>query len=433
MEKASCFCSRSRVLSLNPLVLDYFSCARGYGLALGFFFYSMYQAIRYLVESRPPRSTLYQAGVALGLAVGCNPIMIFPGLALAACVVAILLGEALMHRPEPVAAGAPTGKKLRKGTRKRPRNEPRELSAIAAGRSWTRALVEFVLVAAAVGGFFLTLPKQLVELERDYMGPASLRAILEGLVAVLAAAFALGVCGPHGPHACRSHDPVRDECRHTCAARDDRGCGRRSRDALAARAHPGSPAAERPGLLLLAATLPATLGLVVLSRYAFQKPYPELRTAMYWIPLLSLASLCLARWLFSASGNLRFAAVPLVVVLVLSVVQYATQFNTRYFAEWAYCAAGKDMVQAIRAGHGTLAGRKVRIGLSWQLEPVVNFYRVAWRLAWMDPVYRDYPGAGYDYYLLMNDDIAMVDRLRLRTLMRDRLSGVVLAKRTEPE
>ena len=63
-----------------------------------------------------------------------------------------------------------------------------------------------------------------------------------------------------------------------------------------------------------------------------------------------------------------------------------------------------------------------------QLEPVINFYRVAWRLDWMDPVYRESPNNKYDYYMLAFDDTALVDRLHLQALLRDRLSGTVLAK-----
>ena len=194
-------------------------------------------------------------------------------------------------------------------------------------------------------------------------------------------------------------------------------------------------AATRPGLdalpevdrflLLLAAMLPATILLIVASRCLFDQPYPELRTAVYWIPLLSLAGLCCIRRLTRPFG------IAAAAVIGLCILQYCTQFNTRYFAEWQYCAAGKDMMRIVRDEHAARPGTRVRLGVTWQLEPVVNFYRVAWRLDWMDPVYRESPNGSFDYYALAYDDVALVDQLHLKALLRDRLSGTALARRVD--
>jgi hypothetical protein len=51
-----------------------------------------------------------------------------------------------------------------------------------------------------------------------------------------------------------------------------------------------------------------------------------------------------------------------------------------------------------------------------------------WQLAWMDPVFRESPDADYDYYLLLHDDISLVERRRLKLLLKDDLSKSALAK-----
>jgi hypothetical protein len=184
-------------------------------------------------------------------------------------------------------------------------------------------------------------------------------------------------------------------------------------------------------LLLLGAMLPTAIVLIVLSRYVFQQAYPELRTAMYWIPLLGLACLGLLKRLRQESEIERILSVPIAAVIVLGVAQFVTQFNTRYFAEWSYCAAGKDMMQIVRADHAGRPGNRVKVGATWQLEPVINFYRVAWSLEWMEPVFRESPDNSYDYYLLAYGDTSLVEKLHLKSLLSDRLSGTVLAKRTD--
>jgi hypothetical protein len=181
-------------------------------------------------------------------------------------------------------------------------------------------------------------------------------------------------------------------------------------------------------LLLLGVTMPAALIMIVTSRYVFAQPYPEMRTVLYWIPLFGLASLALVKKLLSGSRAQQIGAMSMIACLLFCIVQFATQFNTRYFAEWAYCAATKDMMQIIRTQHAAKPDARVRAGASWQFEPGINFYRAMWQLVWMDPVFRESPDADYDYYLLLNDDISLIERRRLKLLLKDDLSKSALAK-----
>ena len=153
-----------------------------------------------------------------------------------------------------------------------------------------------------------------------------------------------------------------------------------------------------------------------------------MRTVLYWIPLFSLASVALVKRLLGGSRAQRIGAAPAIALMVLCVVQFATQFNTRYYAEWAYCAATKDMMEIIQAQHAANPDARVRVGANWELEPGINFYRAMWRLAWMEPVFRESPDADYDYYLLLHDDRSLIERRRLKLLLKDDLSQSALAK-----
>jgi hypothetical protein len=298
-------------------------------------------------------------------------------------------------------------------------------------RSWEQAFLHFVLPAAVIGGFFSILPKRLIELEVGYLGPRSLFAILEGLVqySFVHSSFGfrgLGAWVPVGPTIWVVTYVVVPVGLAGLVALTVRilanRIGKRNLDEV--------PLMDRV-LLLLGGMLPIAIVLIVLSRYVFEEPYPEFRTAMYWIPLLGLACLCVLRRLGEGSRIERVFSIPAAAILVLCVVQFVTQFNTRYFAEWIYCAAGKDMMKIVRADHVGKAGARIRIGATWQLEPVINFYRVAWNIDWIDPVYRESPNNYYDYYLLLYGDTSLVERLHLKVLMNDRLSGTVLAKRAD--
>ena len=411
------------LLSLNPFVQDYLACARGYGPALGFFFYGISEYIRYLAD-RSVRS-LHLSGLALGLSIASNPVMIFPAGSLIAAVLMITLAAAFID----AGAHAPTeGKEKKSGrpAKKRRRDpSPEQTSGL------TQIFLHFVLPAIVVAVFFLTLPKRLIDVEAGYTGPASLLAILTDLIRY---SF---VHSPTRFPGLAAWFPVETLIWFVTNLVVPFGLVtliviaiRITAIWVAKRSFGALPLGDR-FLLVLAIALPVNILLIALSRHLLGQPYPELRTAMYWLPLLGLASLLILRRLDLGDRIERLSAVPLTVLLTLCVVQFATQFNTRYFAEWAYCAAGKDMMKIISSEHARTPGRKVTVGATWQLEPVVNFYRVAWNLDWIAPVGREGPNQLHDYYVLGAGDVSLVDSLRLTPLLRDQLSGTALAKRSD--
>jgi len=355
--------------------------------------------------------------------------MLFPGGALIASFVGMLFVDGLLQRPELVTQAA-VRDKLRHIKKERARRTRREAAAERRTNPAQRAILHFVLPAVVVAGFLLLLPKRLIELEPGYMGPPSLFAILEPLVRFSLLHSPTGFPGlaalfsPSGVIRMITYGavPLLLAVLLAVAARIGvRWTGNRKWNAM--------PLLDR-FLLLLAAMLPTTIVLIVLSRALFAQPYPELRTAMYWIPLLGLALLSLLRRVADGSGIERKVYWPMTALVILCVIQFLTQFNTRYFAEWSYSAAGEDMMRLVRADHAARPGARVKVGATWQLEPIINFYRIAWGLDWMDPVYRESPDNVYDYYLLAFGDKRLVEKRHLTELHSDQLSGTVLAKRT---
>ncbi|MCX6627024.1 MAG: hypothetical protein NTW28_05280 [Candidatus Solibacter sp.] len=417
------------LLSLNPFLLDYLCLARGYSLGLALIMYAMYQLMLYFSATRGaenPNLLLNKAGIAAGLSVGCNVIMIFPAGALGLAFFAILIAEWMLAKSGPgesVVAAEERRKKKKERKRK-----ARSAAGVAGARSAWQAMIHLAAPALVVAGIIVMLPRKLVYLEEGYLGPPSLLAVLEGIVRpslLHSAGGTLGLAALVPPDLLvravtyfLAPAVLLGLVMMTVAILYELARGR-SFDAL--------PDTDRV-LLLLGVTIPAALLMVVASRYLFAQPYPEMRTVLYWIPLFGLAVLALVKKLRAGSWAQQMGAAPTIALMVLCVAQFATQFNTRYFAEWAYCAATKDMMRIIRAQHAAKPDRRVRVGASWEFEPGINFYRAMWHLAWMDPVFRESPDADYDYYLLLRDDISLVERRRLKLLLKDDLSKSALAK-----
>ncbi len=418
------------VLTLNPFLLDYLSCSRGYASGLGFLMFALYQAMRYLSETwgpgdaRRPARILNTIGVAIGLSVGFNVVMIFPAAAFATAFLAILLADHIIAKPVPVENAAPAGNPKKK---KQSRRKSERAAGAHVGRSLGQALLHFVLPALVVGGIIVSLPRSLVYLEVGYEGPPSLRAILDGIVR---SSYFHSPQGRLGLATWFSAEfvtrlitdfliPVGLVVLVVIAVRIVyHWIQQRRLDAL--------PVIDR-FLLLLSLLMPAALVLIVASRYIFHAPYPELRTVLYWIPLLGLTSLGLIKWLQDTGPTTAKLAIPVAAFVVLSIAQFVTQFNTRYYSEWAYCAATKDIMKIVRDQHAARPGGKIRLGVTWQLEPGVNFYRTIWGLDWLNKVERESPDGDNDYYILLFDDTNLVQRRGLKVLLQDKLSGAVLA------
>jgi hypothetical protein len=414
-------------LSLNPFLLDYLCLSRGYSLGLAWFMYALYQLTLYLSANRGvenPDRILNKAGVAAGLSIGFNVIMIFPAGALTLAFFALLIAEWMIAKPaEPAAAEEDRRKK--KKERKR---QARAAAALYAARIAWQAMIHMALPAIVVAGIAVTLPRKLVYFEEGYLGPPSIFAILEGIVRpslLHSATGKLGLAALVPPDLLVRTitylvAPALLLALVVWAFALARACARRhSADWLTE--------ADRI-LLLLGVTMPVALAMILTSRYVFARPYPEMRTALYWIPLFGLAALALMKKLLAGARSQQIGAALVAAALSLCVVQFATQFNTRYFAEWAYCAATKDMMQIIRTQHAATPGARVRVGANWELEPGINFYRAMWQLTWMDPVFRESPDADYDYYMLLRDDVSLIERRRLKLLLKDDLSQSALAR-----
>ncbi len=71
---------------------------------------------------------------------------------------------------------------------------------------------------------------------------------------------------------------------------------------------------------------------------------------------------------------------------------------------------------------------KVRVGISWMLEPSMNFYRRVYNLEWMTPLDRKGPNGDYDYYVLLDGEAPLIKKRGLRVLYDNRVSGIYLAE-----
>ncbi len=172
-------------------------------------------------------------------------------------------------------------------------------------------------------------------------------------------------------------------------------------------------------LFLIAGTMALLLAMMLLNHWVLAVPYLTCRTAIFWAPLFTLAAMLLI------ATPRKPIAIPALVFALWAVGMFAAGFTTDHYAEWKYDRNTKAVVRIIQQRNG--AGREVRLGVHWQYEPSINFYRQRFRLDWLKPVDRRGPDGDFDYYYLGYTDTGLLAKRQLRTLFVDAEAHAVLA------
>ncbi len=357
------------VLALNPYILDYFSAARGYGLALGLFLFALDSALRYFREDR--RTGLYVAGVALGLAVCANLVFLFPAIALGALIL---------------------------------------FAAVRRGSAWV-LIDRFAGPAIVPPVLLLSIPLCFATRDKFYFGSPSLKLLVQNAVDLsFFHDLPLGTPPLAGWREFVADLLVPALFAAVCIA--FAWAARRIRDFV---------------LFFSAGTMVLALAMLVLAHVLLGLPYPQARTAVYLYPLFAFALTALAGRLETGGMAGRAGAGVLAVLAAGAVLLFVRGFTISYYDEWLYDRSTKRIVKMIRAEHRGMGGREFTLGVSWPLEPSVTFYKRRYRMDWLRAVDRSGPDRDADFYILLRNDRGLAGKRGLRILYTDHLSGQTLA------
>jgi len=188
----------------------------------------------------------------------------------------------------------------------------------------------------------------------------------------------------------------------------------------------GGGTAARSAFLLTAGTLWGSMVALFVAHLVLGVRYPVDRTGLYFLALVPIAMMTIdGRWR-------QVSALVSTVVLVAFVCQW----NTRFFYVWRYDADTKAMLRVLerRVRHPIEPRVPVRLGITWLLEPSINYYRIVRASAWMSEVGLSGPNGAYDYYaiaptmkdLTLGDPDVMKER-SLVPIYQGPVSGTVLA------
>jgi len=158
---------------------------------------------------------------------------------------------------------------------------------------------------------------------------------------------------------------------------------------------------------LTAGTIVVGFGVLELGHRWLKAPFPVGGSALYFIPLLSVAGLCIVE---------RLDRRPVAWLLLLVSGAYLFQVSLQHYSEWPDYAGARSAVKALRqdAGH-----RPVRVAASQGLDEVLNYYRARYALRLWPPVQPNPRMGAFEYYVLNQRDAGLVLERYLKVLWTD--------------
>jgi hypothetical protein len=146
--------------------------------------------------------------------------------------------------------------------------------------------------------------------------------------------------------------------------------------------------------------------------FTIQMGFAKDRAAQYWILVGGFIAVFTFNEFIQSNKNLiiRFLYISVTsVLLTVNLIVFISHFNLHHSIIWMSDSDVKTALQTIERLN-IKKGSKT-LGVSWTLEPSVNYYRETKSLYWLKPVNRDGISGDYDYYLFFDGDSNQLKKL----------------------
>ncbi|MBZ0204693.1 MAG: hypothetical protein K8H89_00105 [Flavobacteriales bacterium] len=361
------------VLNLDPYLLDFFSLARGYGLAIGWMMLSLWMFTRYFTEGRQLK-WLALAMLTAALSALSNLIMINYLLALATAFAALWGMDTLRGQ----------------GTSKR------HLGVVAAGTALGLAATLPSAIALSQGGSLFFGCGSIWDCALNSLAEKLMYLVHYGWPArsILLVFFAFAV---------------------VCVT------------AVVFSAWRGRWMKELQVMLFGACVTGACIAFNMLQHVLFDTPFPKDRTALYLVPLILFVPVSgLVAW---PRGSFTPGALGTVLALPL-LLHMARSANLTHCVEWKPEGEVSKMLALISHDHLPLGKDRPVVSLSTSFESwgCLPYYQVRDNMQWLMATPREYPKpfATADYYIVESDGQDQVDPLNWELLYHSAATGTDL-------
>ncbi len=356
------------VNALNPFLLDYFSAARGYGLAIAFLTAGIFFTVQWLYERTPQTwRTPALAGLAYGLSIASHITALFP-------VAAILITLILIDRKRlqllpmlalcaavasltvwPAMHSAPTGAV--------------DGVVLKYIDGWKSLISSCLFYKPAVLSFWKPIHR---------LGWIVIPILLAGLLTAV-------------PQLLRRkpHESV---------------------------------------VLLFALSLPLMWLLLWIEPRLYHHGFFAERRLLATLPLLSLGAPVWFNWLADKNNPSRLVAFAGFLMMPVLATVFLLQANVSSYLGWEQDAASRQAMEILRTKRPADVRIVDQVGADPYLYESLNFYRSLYLMDWLRPVTQASPECTYDFYYVRAENLEKIKRFGVTELMRDPVAGTVLAE-----
>lgn len=370
------------LLGTNPLLMDLFGLARGYGLSCGFLLMSLYHLITWL-EGGKRRDLLVFHTAALLASLSNFTLLLYYAAALMSCIAIVF-----------VRARISGAKQYGLYRSNRMHLLPLLVALAVLYEPVRRLIMNSDLAFGGSTGFYADTVKDLVTnaLHSAALAPGITLLMQLLVTAIMVAAMMLIV----------------------------RMVLRRQVELF--EAHMG---------LVVSTGVAALLPVVIITQHlVLGSDYPVARFSAFLFPIYLVQAGFLCQYLVAQGYRLVVPAAVSVLALV-AAISFTRKIDLYASAEWIYDSRTKDMVRVLSAdraaAHSQNAG--IRLGINWLFEPTTNYYRETLGLDWLLPVDREGNRGNEDYFYLFAHDQGQLDTIPCVVLADYPDAGTILLKR----
>ena len=153
------------------------------------------------------------------------------------------------------------------------------------------------------------------------------------------------------------------------------------------------------------------------------------RMAIFFIPLFFLAIIYFIGQYFNTKKLLQAKHYLVIVLALLLSIHTVLSANTTSFLSWRFEAQTKEMLNDLQTLKNNEHKTKINLGISWLYEATINYYIKAKKYTWLTKVENEGPKQGnYDYYYIMKEDKKFIEKYSKKIIKEYTISGSLLIK-----